>query len=102
MYPRAHAQFKVGDGLLWKERNSIGRDVYYPGTITYINLDGTFAVKYEWADDYGKNETTKHESHVFATKLRVRERSGTGFRCVCVRVCVCVCVCVCGCSRLWS
>ena len=97
--PPLQAQFKVGDGVLWKERGQ-GGDVYLPGTITYINLDGTFAVKYEWADKFGKNETTKHQSHVFATKLRVRERSGTGFRCVCV--CACVCVCVCGCSRLWS
>ena len=91
LYPRAHAQFKVGDGVLWKDLDFGGCDIYYPGTITYINLDGTFAVKYEWADDYG-NEKTKHESHVFATKLRVREWLGTGFRCVCV----------CGCSRLWS
>ena len=76
----------VGDGGLWKD----GR-IYYPGTITYINLDGTFAVKYEWADSNGKNEKTKHESHVFATKLRVREWLGTGFRCVCVCVAVPVC-----------
>ena len=88
LYPRAHAQFKVGDGVLYKYAKD---NIYYPGTITYINLDGTFAVKYEWADysDYiGKNEKTKHESH----ELRVREWLGTGSRCVCV----------CGCSRLWS
>ena len=89
--PPLQTQFKVGDGVLWKVSGNIC-DIYYPGTITYINLDGTFAVKYEWADSNGKNEKTKHESHVFATKLRVREWLGTGFRCVCV----------CGCSRLWS
>ena len=70
----------MGDGGLWKDGS-----IYYPGTITYINLDGTFAVKYEWADDYGKNNKTEHESHVFATKLRVREWSGRVFG-----VCVCV------------
>lgn len=80
LYPRAHAQFKVGDGVLYNGVFKVGPGVlykggnmYYPGTITYINLDGTFAVKYEWADYIGKNEKTKHESHVFATKLRVRE-----------------------------
>ena len=90
LYPRAHAQFKVGDGVLYKVLYK-DVDIYYPGTITYINLDGTFAVKYEWANFSGKNETTKHESHVFATKLRVREWSGRVFG-----VCVCVAVPVCG------
>ena len=83
LYPRAHAQFKVGDGVLWKDLDFGGCDIYYPGTITYINLDGTFAVKYT-----SLRKKTKHESHVFATKLGVREWLGRGFG-----VCVCVCVC---------
>ena len=83
--------------MLWKEGLK-----YYPGTITYTNSDGTFAVKWEWANYVGKNEETRHKSHVFATKLRVRERLGPGFA-VWVGVWVCaVGVCVCGCSRWWS
>ena len=81
--------------MLWEEFTK-----YYPGTITYTNSDGTFAVKFEWADDHGKNEETKHKSHVSATQLRVRERLGRVYAvCVCLwgvcGVCaVCVCVCV--------
>ena len=50
--------------------------VYYPGTITGINYDGTFAVDYDYVDGDGNGKERKHRDHVFPKDLMVRERNG--------------------------
>ena len=57
--------------------NDEKEDIHYPGNITIVNYDGTFAVDYLYTDfKHGSSEETKHLSHVFAKDLRVR--TGTG------------------------
>lgn len=64
-------QFNTGQEVLVVGEGGL----YYPTTVTKVNADGTFGIKYTnaWGID------TK-ESHVFAKDLRVRLRVEQGLR----------------------